>query len=953
MKIAQNSDNKFTSGKYGSYNAYGVTGSSFKIYLNLWDNGINTAEGWDIISDTWGKKDKEKVDGVSTEPVATGTLIIRTSKDGKDWKNADKDRYAKGIYTTDYYTYYGNRGDVEIYTPSGADISDGLYLQVLYAYQVQKDGKKSSNTRYLEKYEFYICNDNLGAITIHNLSVTDASLKETIGDDNDQTIEIGIHMETLTDGSETVTGFKLDTSLNEAAKVSVKKDGVDVVIPNNKTFTDTGKYDISIASPIGTTDHKTIYVDTTDIELVKARYFGECFITGKRIFEEGLFPVYEGGKTEWNIMAVDDTFLPLQGTITNTTTGDVITIEATRSSKTGVLSKPGEYEAVLSTNPEYDSNKQSGDIRRFTFRFRIIEEGTAPGPVVNKESLLNYAKSNVADIYPVYYGLTYSSASKGYITLLFKDQKDALEYARNYESGMVEEQDDGTYRYNGSFYVSQKELYESNWDLMDAVDYFANLAVQELYIDITDEFTYVTLPDNEKLKKNGFQTDNYRQYELNRSVYVFADDVQKEKLTDLEALPIINDKHYFIQWPNREGKDGSYDDDVQDFEFVKDKYGCDSDSIKITDAEGSSYKVEYGKSVGDQLKSQGCPSGIITIEESTVYGDSTSYQAIYIAEGENHADITVEYYLNGEKSERNININDCSDDVICGAFGISSIVDDLDPYDLIIISMPDGKKKPFVADQVIKDIWTDEGKYNVKVINRLGYGFDFNVEVTESEITVITFSGEGTEQMKDMLVLEDASRVTLPKPERYGYEFLGYVDSYGNEYKDEIEISELGSKIELEALWMPEEYNVTFYNEDDTVLHEHPVTFGETYSLPTPSVMENEEFLGWIRSSDRKQFSDEYVVDIAGDQTFTPLINRIVSEEQEETIETSEEVIEGEEIIEGREENKTEVMDSQSDDTFGKAFWIFVLAGGIVIIAGIIVGIILATRSAKRKNVRK
>ena len=46
------------------------------------------------------------------------------------------------------------------------------------------------------------------------------------------------------------------------------------------------------------------------------------------------------------------------------------------------------------------------------------------------------------------------------------------------------------------------------------------------------------------------------------------------------------------------------------------------------------------RSVGQQLEAAGCPSGIITITETTKYGDSVSYQAIYIAPDDNPTEIT-------------------------------------------------------------------------------------------------------------------------------------------------------------------------------------------------------------------------------------------------------------------------------------------------------------------------
>lgn len=169
----------------------------------------------------------------------------------------------------------------------------------------------------------------------------------------------------------------------------------------------------------------------------------------------------------------------------------------------------------------------------------------------------------MSDSYPIYYGLTYQSARKGYITLAFSTEEDAIAYQRNFEKGMVEQQPDGTYLYTGSFVVSQKERYDSKWDLADAIDYYAKQAVSRLYFDISDEATYLTLTDD-VLEAN----KNLRTLELERSIVIFADG-EREKLTALkDALPIINDKPYATIMPGagRQSRTG-----FEGFQFVQDK----------------------------------------------------------------------------------------------------------------------------------------------------------------------------------------------------------------------------------------------------------------------------------------------------------------------------------------------------------------------------------------------
>ncbi len=143
-----------------------------------------------------------------------------------------------------------------------------------------------------------------------------------------------------------------------------------------------------------------------------------------------------------------------------------------------------------------------GDYREYTFKFFVIAKGTAPGPVINQDNLKSYATSTMVDTYPKYYGVTYQSASKGNITLAFVTKEAAQEYAYQYEKGTVEEQEDGTYRYTGSFLGVQKDEFVSAWDLTDAMNYFAEQAVQLLYFDMSDTFTK-QLPDDIKTPEKG------------------------------------------------------------------------------------------------------------------------------------------------------------------------------------------------------------------------------------------------------------------------------------------------------------------------------------------------------------------------------------------------------------------------------------------------------------------
>ena len=117
-----------------------------------------------------------------------------------------------------------------------------------------------------------------------------------------------------------------------------------------------------------------------------------------------------------------------------------------------------------------------------------------------------------------------------------------------------------------------------------------------------------------------------------------------------EAPFLISEKPYYYLNPVKGGKVTS---GFTDFEFIRDEHGYDSDNVTITDQNGKTYGIKYNESVGAQLAASGCPSGVVTISEKTVYGDTVTYDAVYIRDGENTAVASLSCYQNG-KTQANI-----------------------------------------------------------------------------------------------------------------------------------------------------------------------------------------------------------------------------------------------------------------------------------------------------------
>ena len=813
---------------------FGIKGS--EVYVLFKTNPSSLGTDWEISSDTWGGTDGQKVAGVTTGVVGTGAVVIQKSTDGYKWEFCADGAYENGIFTTDYENVFGAEGETCIYVPKGEDINKGYLYRVLYAYEA-RNILTNQFKNIIEIYTFKLIDANLDAITFHNLTLhgSDAEF-----DNEGEEIESAIAKatETLTDGALTVTGFKMDTTLNSAVDIKVHKNGAQYDIPADGKFTEDGKYEISISNELGSNRNITLYVSRLSAEEMYTKLFGDDFLHGKRIYSEGTLPVYEGELTKIHLNALGAYDFPAYITVINESTGKTYPVRFTDQDQEIQINDAGRYAVRIYTNHTFTSDTPSGDNHSFIFRFNLIAKGTAPGPVINKNVLYNEygAGNNPSNAYPIYYGVSYLSASKGYITLAFANRQDAYDYVYNHEKGMVEPQPDGSYRYNGNFYVSQKEKYTSGWDLTDAIDFFTNLAIKEAFFDISDEFTYLTLT-NETIAS----VENLRTLELDKSVVIFADENQRDALLAGGDLPLINSKKYAYLTP---GSEGFVESGYHYFEFIKDENGYDSASVVIIDCNGRRYDIAYNRSVGDQLKAYNCPTGKITIEEKTVYGDTNTYEAIYIAEDDNTISFDLKYYIGEKEYTKHITSANNGEEIVVNLFYLDNVVDRLG--DLGLIRIYDGKTEDFYStdDPKINDnVYPAAGAYVITVVNRLGYKYTFNVKIETSNYYVVQIKGENKED-NFPFIYTDGDTITLPELTKYGYNHSGFKTEDGKVLPKEVTSILLKGHTVLQAVWEAKKFNVNLY-VGDALYHTTAVAFGDSYELPVLSAVDGAAFAGW------------------------------------------------------------------------------------------------------------
>ncbi len=851
---------------YNGVKAYAIDGSDVSIALSINHQAkvgspIVSKSEWNLCNDSWGTTEGQLVNGVKTGTVDSGALLVQVSKDNKTYTTA-------GTVTTDYFNNFG-KTQKTIYTPKGTDVNKGIYVRVLYAYEIVdfkecthptkflgflwETGKKHDNDNvfknYVEAYTFFICNDDPEAVTFHNLSAKDS---EELKGENGESIDYLTAAETLTDGSVTSTGFKIDQSLLPSSTVSLTRNGKAFEIPADNTITQDGCYDILVKTKLGRTKTTRIYVDTRDFEQIKAYYFGEGLLAGsKRIYDKGEIPVYEAGLTNYALQPVGDEYLPLGGYIKNFTTCTVIQIDSNREAKSGTLWEAGEYEVVLCNNPTFTTDNPVGDCQSILFKFKLIEEGTAPGPQLNQELLAQYMQSNVSDLKPFFYAVTQHSAGRGDITIAFSSYQKAYDYAYAQNVGLVEEMSDGSYRYFGHFVTQSKEKYESNFDLTAAINYFTEQSITKNYFDLSekDGFSYTTLDEGL------LDGRNLRALELASSVVVFASEEDRIALLQDAETPLIGLKKSAVLG---DGIDAQVRQQVEDFVFLRDSLGIDSEQVTLLDFEGNAYKLEYGKGFAQQLIDYNLPTGRFIVVESTIYGDVTSYPIRFIAPNDNTATVTMSYSLNGEVFEQQFNQASTQEPVTieCNEFTLS-LIDDM-AISYLKVTKKGSFEEGFAAEDLAGLAFAEEGGYHIICVNILGYTFTFNVIVKAFVPVTINFSDCGLEGIDTYY---SATNVLLPSMEKYGYNFAGWQDEEGNIYNEEIQQILFMTDTVLKPVWEAKKYFLSLHYTDGKVATEE-VEFGTETTLPNAEEPNDYRFVGWYDEATDECVNDKFTLSV-------------------------------------------------------------------------------------------
>ena len=732
-------------GKISGYDAYGVTGNSVALKLSYnFSNpeSLRTNRFYDYNDKCY----KTRVYSISDDTaqnvgdierlgiVGTGAFIFQKKNDANgQWEWTTKDgETKKSLHTVDFtevvpLSDYYKTEKYDLYTPSGKDLSSGVFIKLTFAYELKITTsweytnwlgitKTKSETEYinmLESAEFYLA-QNSGAVLFHNAS--------TFGKTGDEegsgaiTIE---DFETILNGDVTLNGFRLDTMGVETYDIKYTFNGAEEHTAfDGQVFLEQGRYDFVINRQLGASIRHTVFVDRREVNDAVVGYFGQSLFTpdSKRVYTTGEYPAYLAGHATWHLNATDGTVAPVVGKLYKIIEDGeeewVYDIEQSRDSdyKTKALEKtiyePGIYKAEFWGNPRYlHTDELSGDLYHFTFRFEIVDEDTPVEPSIN-EAYLN-GLYGFSDMQSKYYAVVLPTKGEGNAIFAFSDFSGAYDFAyENERAKIIKNQN--KYIYGGKTYDTQK-------DLLAEVDKVVKTLIVERYFDSTNPESYQTadVADDKILDMN-----------FSKDVIVFTNDTEQSYMK--AGLPSLNGRKYRYISPDT----GEIEEGVMNFAFIK-VADFESDSVTLVHkASQKTYEIVYGVSVEYQLVLANAPSGVYTVRETNSNNATCEYDTVYIRPGEMTGTATFSLFKNGRFIEKTFGRNSTVTETGLSGFILKSLTNELDLYSIVKINH-DGEVSIYNFDEVSEMWFADGGVYEFTLADRQGNTVEFSLIISD------------------------------------------------------------------------------------------------------------------------------------------------------------------------------------------------------------------------------
>ena len=735
-------------GTVDNYSGYGITGNCAQIKLSYNFNDASALRKgklsnnhdyvYSISDDTFQSVGEFKNIGV----VGTGAMLFQKKlvPNGKwEWQNKDGET-KKQLHTfsfTDTVTLeqYGGDEKYVLYTPSGADLSKGVYIKITFAYELkytetwkedflwwQNDKSSAKYYNIIETAEFFVV-QNSGNVLFHN-----ATNYDKVGED-DSTGAISVDkFETILDKDVTLNGFRLDTLGIDAYDITYRHNfGSPQKAYDGQFFLDQGRYDFNIKRKIGEDVTHTIFIDRREINDAAVGYFGQTLFTrdSKRIYSTGQYPTYIAG-AKYHLNATDGTVSPIAGKLYRITEKDEIVEEhfvknivpkRGNGYATEELSEPiteaGLYKAEFWNNDKClkDDSELSGDVYHFVFRFQIVDADTEFEPSINQAYLSGLI--GFSDLNSKYFAVSTPTNGSGNAVFAFADYGGAYDFAYELERETIKSIDSG-YEYRG-------EIYKTQYDVLSALDTAVKNRVTVKYFDATDPNTYQTA-DISGTKLSDLNYD--------RDIIVFNNDLEQEYLK--VGLPFLNGRKFCYVMP----ADGESDDTlairdgVLSVAFIKiDDFETQSITLTLVGDPDVNYDIAYGVSVEYQLGLLGAPSGKYKITERNANKGDSEYEAVYIKPGDMTSSVNVSLYSDGTFTEHIFDRNNLGTVRDVSGFIINSVTNELDPYGIIKVTHS-GKTEIFSIIEASNKLFSEGGAYDFDVVDRLGNEMRFTIVIS-------------------------------------------------------------------------------------------------------------------------------------------------------------------------------------------------------------------------------
>lgn len=642
--------------------------------VNNIKEGIMLKDGWFLSDDT-----ANSIDGVSTGKIGIGGLLVQKSSSPYYWPS------------NDYIVYNTGCKETQPLTLTTGDIGEGAYIRILVAYELYQKSwffKIATNhCNIIEEYIFYVNICNPGAIVLKNLSN---------GDD----IEEIDSFRTMEDGSLTTTGFSIGNLTSSGAKCAVYHNGDPIEASLNRSYTDPGRYDIKLFSPIDTAFeyHWTLYVASVDNVLQEL--FGDEFLCEDYCVYNPNYnvPSYKlGVSTEFKQSDMAPIF---RLTVFNITENykEEYNNQFTRTIKYS----PGLYNVLLSNS----MSNNTGDIITILYSFNIEEGDYVWNPQTNHDLIMK--SSYPIDFCPYYYGYESDAQGIGKIIWMFKDYESAWEFGMSFEYSMTEK--------DGTNYIWKNKSYTNTWELTESIGNYVEQKTNMKFIDPNDPNTYraVALPDSELSVKD------LSNLNLPMDVHLFGSELEKQLLK--RDIPLISQKEFSIL---TEGREYRYRDQST---LVTDIHKLESNTATVHIIDSDDYfTVEYNVGLVDQLVKMNVNPGYLEIIETSSAG-TTSYQALYLPPNYCSIEGIIDMIdSNGTSSTDHFDKTSVSNHYICSKFKISEVNEVYG--DSIVKLNYGGFTQYYTITEIENMVFETQGSYQVQFINCLGNTIELNVVV--------------------------------------------------------------------------------------------------------------------------------------------------------------------------------------------------------------------------------